>query len=76
MVVCACDILGVCICACACVVVLYGMGDTIWIGQPIYTEGILKFGMENCKSLTTPIDPGLKLTKGTKDSEYAGETHY
>ena len=30
-------------------------------------------GMENCKPLTTPIDPGLKLTKGSK---YVDETHY
>ena len=50
---------------------------TIWIGQRIYTEGILKrFGMENCKPLATPVDPGLKLTKGTEDSEYVDETHY
>ena len=46
---------------------------TIWIGQPIYTEGIVKrFGM----ALTTPVDPGLKLTKGTENSEYVDETHY
>lgn len=50
---------------------------TIWIGQPIYTEGILKkYGMENCKPVATPADPGLKLTKGTEDSEYVKEKHY
>ena len=39
----------------------------IWIGQPIYTEKILKkFGMENCKPVTTPEDAGLKLTKVLK----------
>ena len=50
---------------------------TIWIGQPIYTEGILKkYGMEHCKPVTTPADAGLKLTKGTEDSEYVEEKHY
>ena len=32
--------------------------------------------MENCKPLATPVDPGLKLTKGTEYSEYVDETHY
>ena len=50
---------------------------TIWIGQPTYIEGVLKkFGMENCKPLTTPVEVGLKLTKGTEDSEYVDKTHY
>ena len=50
---------------------------TIWIGQPIYTEGILKkYGMENCKPVATPADAGLKLTKGKEDSEYVEEKHY
>ena len=51
--------------------------DTIWIGQPIYTEGILeKYGIKNCKSVATPADAGLKLTKGTEHSEYVEEKHY
>ena len=50
---------------------------TIWIGQPNYTEEVLKkFGMENCKPLAIPAEAGLKLTKGTEDSEYVDETHY
>ena len=50
---------------------------TIWIGQPTYTEEVLKkFGMENCKPLNTPVEVGLKLTKGTEDSEYVDKTHY
>ena len=50
---------------------------TIWIGQPIYTEGILeKYGMKNCKSVATPADAGLKLTKGTEHSEYVEEKHH
>ena len=32
--------------------------------------------MENCKPLTTPVDVGSKLTKGTEDSEYIDKTHY
>ena len=32
--------------------------------------------MENCKSLTTPVDVGTKLQKGTEDSEYVDEKHY
>ena len=42
---------------------------TIWIGQPTYTEEILKkFSMKNCKPLAIPVEVGLKLTKGTEDS--------
>ena len=33
----------------------------VWIGQPTYTESILKkFGMENCKILETPVELGFK----------------
>ena len=54
----------------------HGAG-TIWIGQPNYMEAILqKFGMENCKPLSTLVDVGSKLTKGTEDSEYIDKTHY
>ena len=39
--------------------------------------GILKkYGMENCKPVATPVDAGLKLTKGTEGSEYVEEKHY
>ena len=54
----------------------HGAG-TIWIEQSTYTEAILqKFGMENCKPLSTPVDVGSKLTKGTEDGEYIDKTHY
>ena len=50
---------------------------TTWIGQPNYTETILKkFGMENCKGLSTPVDASAKLIKGTETSEYVDESHY
>ena len=32
--------------------------------------------MENCKPLTTLVDVGSKLTKGTEDSESIDKTHY
>ena len=36
----------------------------VWIGQPTYTENILKkFGMENCKPVETPVDLSSKLIK-------------
>jgi len=41
-----------------------------WIGQPGYTEAVLKkFGMENCKPANAPIASGTKLLKATDDSE-------
>ena len=41
-----------------------------WIGQPGYTEAMLKiFGMENCKPVNTPITSGTKLMKATDDSK-------
>lgn len=34
---------------------------TTWIGQPLYTENILqKFGMENAKSISTPVAVNTK----------------
>lgn len=39
-------------------------GKNISIHQKAYVEEILKkFGMEDCKPVSTPADPGLKLTK-------------
>ena len=35
----------------------------VWIGQPAYVESVLKkFGMDNSKPVSTPIDPSTKLT--------------
>ena len=45
--------------------------EDIWIGQPAYISKILhKFGMQDCKPVSTPVDPGAKLTKSsnTEDS--------
>ena len=50
---------------------------TIWVGQPLYTEEVLKrFGMENCKQVATPVEAGVKLQKGTEDSERVDKSHY
>ena len=51
---------------------------TTWIGQPVYTESVLKkFGMENCKSIATPVDVSVKLThQETEDSEYVDASQY
>ena len=32
--------------------------------------------MKNCNHVATPADPGLKLAKGTEESEYVEEKHY
>ena len=38
----------------------------IWIGQPSYTESVLKkFGMEDSKPIETPIESNQKLCKAT-----------
>ena len=43
---------------------------SVWIGQPAYTESILKkFGMENAKISPTPVDPNNKLVKATEADE-------
>lgn len=42
----------------------------IWIGQPTYTLEILqKFGMEDSKSVATPVEAGRKLVKVSEDCE-------
>ena len=42
----------------------------VWIGQPTYTEKVLKtFGMDNAKPVDTPVDPKSKLVKAKDESE-------
>ena len=44
--------------------------NSIWIGQPAYTASIIeKFGMENAKSVATPVSSGVKLVKATEKDE-------
>ena len=49
----------------------------IWIGQPAYTQAVIKkFGLEHCKPVTTPVTPGMKLLKNTEQSEMVDATLY
>ena len=49
----------------------------VWIGQPAYVESIQKkFGMENSKPVSTPIDPSTKLTKTTDDEQSVDQQLY
>ena len=49
----------------------------IWIGQPTYTQAIIKkFGMEHCKPANSPVTPGAKLLKATEQSESVDATLY
>ena len=42
----------------------------VWIGQPVYTrKAIKKFNMSEAKSVVTPVDSSVKLTKAENDSE-------
>ena len=44
-------------------------GD-IWIGQPAYAENLLKkFGMDEAKPVSTPVNTGKKFVKATEDEE-------
>ena len=49
----------------------------VWIGQPAYVESILKkFGMDNSKPVSTPIDPSTKLTKAKDDEQSIDQQLY
>ena len=50
---------------------------SVWIGQPAYVESVLKkFGMDNSKPVSTPIDPSTKLTKATDDEQSVDQHLY
>ncbi len=43
---------------------------SIWIGQPAYTENLLRsFGMHNSKPVSTPVDISSKLKQATDDED-------
>jgi transposase InsO family protein len=51
--------------------------NCVWIGQPGYVDSILqKFGMENAKSIDTPIDASVKLVKATEESDNVDQVLY
>ena len=40
----------------------------VWIGQPAYTEALLKkFGMDEARTVATPVDSSMKLTKASEE---------
>ena len=44
----------------------------VWIGQPVYTEQVLqRFGMQEFKPASTPVNPDMKLVKKVEDSQAA-----
>ena len=48
-----------------------------WLGQPTYTEKLLKkFGMQDCKPVGTPVDVGTKLEKATSEEESIDQQLY
>ena len=50
---------------------------TVWIGQPSFTESILqKYGMEEAKSVKTPVSADLKLLKASDESETVDQNLY
>ena len=50
---------------------------SVWIGQHVYTETLLKkFGMEDCKPVSTPVDISLKLTQATDEDNCIDQQRY
>ena len=50
---------------------------TIWLGQPAYSERILRqFNMQDAKSCKTLINPSLKLTKANEESTLVDQELY
>ena len=51
--------------------------QTMWIGQPAYTENFLKkFEMEHCKPVSTPISAGSKLEIAKEEEECINQQKY
>ena len=49
----------------------------IWIGQPAYTEALLKrFSMENSNAVDTPFEAGTKLVKSQESDKPYDKTKY
>jgi hypothetical protein len=46
------------------------VAGVIWIGQPSFTEKILrKFDMYDCKPVSTPVNPDVKLVSGENSND-------
>ena len=53
------------------------VNNSVWLGQPAYSKCILsKFGMSDCKPISTPAAPDSKLVKATASDELADEHEY
>ena len=51
-------------------------GD-VWIGQPAYVRKVLeRFGMQDAKSVATPVDTSSKLVKATEDDVLVDQSIY
>ncbi len=49
----------------------------VWIGQPTFTESVLKkYGMEEAKLIKTPVNVNSKLVKASEESESADQGLY
>jgi len=50
--------------------VVQNTDGSIWIGQTAYCEKVIeRFGMANCKPISSPADPNAKLEKATDSDE-------
>ena len=50
---------------------------SVWIGQPTYTENLLKkFGMQDSKPVHTPVDASSKLLIATEEEECIDQQRY
>ena len=51
--------------------------ESIWIGQPAYTNNLLnRFGMQDCKAVSRPVDISTKLVKATSEDECVDQQLY
>ena len=45
-----------------------------WIGQPVHTENLLT--KQNCKPVSTPVEPGVKLKIASETNECVDKQMY
>ena len=51
--------------------------ESIRIGQPVYTNNLLKkFGMQDCKAVSAPVDISTKLVNATSKDECVDQQLY
>ena len=52
-------------------------GRVTWMGQMAYTQKLLtKTGMNDCKPVKTPVDPGQRLVKASEDERALDQPLY